>query len=665
MSVFCAVNLSAQTFSDDFEAYKAGDFVAKTNTKWTTWSIKPGTTEDTKVSNEKAHGGTFSAKFSSTLAAGGPTDLVLPFFDLVAKKVTYDVGVFENTMWFYVPKGKTAYFNYQANAPVGGVWVLDVNFDADGTFRVNSSAAGGEQGKTTFKQDTWVKYTANIDMTSNTWTISLDDVKVAKFSTPVNKLFALNIYPSDANALFYVDDVSTTFTPFVPKQLDAAMTAIAMKNKALKGKEFVVGGSFRNLGKDTIKTLDYTWTDGSSTYTDKLTGLQILPLATFSFTTKENYTADAIANKLNFTITKVNGKADDDLLNNKKDLTVNVIVPAPGKKVVAEETTGTWCQWCPRGHVFMGLMAKEYPDYFVGIAVHGGSASEPMLLAEYATQVESDGYPNVLVDRNKDIDPSALEDNFFARIVEPAHAKIENKVIFDAKTKEMKVEVKVTFNANTKPGNYKLVAVVMEDSVKGTTSAYNQANAYAGGAAGVMGGYEKLANPVPASKMFYNHTARALLTAPEGDDLKTDPKTGEVVTKTFTYTVPATSKDKYMEVASILLDNDDIVVNGEHTQYAKFQAPTATNDLSDHQYFKGMSPNPANNITYIELNIKDLSEIKINVTDINGRVVASRDFGKVQGSNFFPVDCSSFAAGIYLARIQIGNEIVTKKLVKN
>jgi hypothetical protein len=665
LTVFCAVNLSAQTFSDDFETYKAGDFVAKTNPKWTTWANKPGTTEDTKVSAEKAHAGTLSAKFASTVAGGGPTDLVLPFFDVVTKKITYDVGVFESTMWIYVPKGKTAYFNYQANAPVGSVWVLDAYFDADGTFRLNSIAAGGEQGKTSYKQDTWVKYSCNIDMTSNTWVISLDDVKVAKFSTPVNKLFAMNIYPADVNALFYIDDVSTNFTPFVPKQLDAAMTSITMKNKALKGKDYVVGGTFRNLGKDTIKTLDYTWTDGSSTYSAKLAALNILPLAAFNFTPKETYIADVVANKLNFTITKVNGKTDDDVLNNKKDLTVNVVVPAPGKKVVAEETTGTWCQWCPRGHVFMNLMAKEYPEYFVGIAVHGGSASEPMLLEDYATQVQSTGYPNVLVDREKDIDPSLLEDNFFARIAETPHAKLENKVFFDAKTKEMKVEVKVTFNANVKAGNYKLVAVVMEDSVKGTTSAYNQANAYANNAAGVMGGYEKLPNPVPAAKMVYNHTARALLTLPEGDDLKTDPKSGEVITKTFTYTVPSTSKDKYMEVASIILDNNDIAINGEYTKYDKFQALSATNDLTDHEYFKGISPNPTNNITYIELNIKDLATVKINVTDINGRVVASRDYGQVQGSNFFPVDCTSFAAGIYLARIQIGNEIVTKKLVKN
>ena len=165
--------------------------------------------------------------------------------------------------------------------------------------------------------------------------------------------------------------------------------------------------------------------------------------------------------------------------------------------------------------------------------------------------------------------------------------------------------------------------------------------------------------------MVYNHTARALLTAPEGDDLKTDPKAGESITKSFTYTIPATSKEKFIEVVSILLDENDEAVNAEIITYPSFKSPVGTNDITEHSYFQGMSPNPANEMTYIDLNIKDLAPIKINVTDINGRVVASRDYGQMQGVNLFPVDLALFSTGIYLVRIQIGNETVTKKLVKN
>jgi hypothetical protein len=661
-TLFLTQQLFAQSFSDDFESYAVGAYVAKSNNKWTTWSNTPGSTEDTKVSSEQAHSGTKSAKFSSTAANGGPTDLVLPFFGSLTK--TYDVGVFESSMWLYVPSGKNGYFNYQAVAPVGKTWAMDIHFDADGTFRCVSSGAGGLQGSTTYKQDTWVKYSCLIDLTSNQWTIKLDDVKVASFSTTNNSLFAMDIYPVDASALFYVDDVTTTFTPFVPKQLDAAMTAIKLKNKALKGKIFKVGGTVRNLGKDTITSIDYSWGDGVSEYEESLKNLKILPLGSYSFTATDTYKADPAASLVNFTVKKVNGKTDDEATNDKKDLVMNVITPAPGKIIVAEQATGTWCQWCPRGHVFMGMMEKEYEGYFIGIAGHGGSATEPMAFADYTNYVVDDGFPSVYVDRKTKMNPDLIEDSFFSRITEPAHGKVENKATYNKTTRALNVDVKVTFNNNVKAGDYKLVTLIVEDSIKGTTSAYNQSNAYANNAAGVMGGYEKLPNPVPASKMIYEHVARAALTTVEGDDLVSSPKSGDVVTKSFTFDVPATYKEKQLEVVSFILDATGSSNTGNRIEYGNFSFSSATNDLTDHPFVQNIYPNPTTETAYIDMNIKDLSEISISVTDMNGKVVVTRDYGKMAGSNLFPIQCAEFATGVYFVRISIGNEVVTKKLVK-
>src|SRR6185312_10457221 len=48
-------------------------------------------------------------------------------------------------------------------------------------------------------------------------------------------------------------------------------------------------------------------------------------------------------------------------------------------------------------------------------------------------------------------------------------------------------------------GDYRLALVLTEDSVHNTDPSYDQGNAYSGGSYGPMGGYELLANPVPAS----------------------------------------------------------------------------------------------------------------------------------------------------------------------
>lgn len=658
--VLSAFSLNAQTsFSDDFESYAVGAFVAKSNNKWTTWSNKPGSTEDTQVSDEKAHSGTKSAKFLSTSASGGPTDLVLPFFGNLT--TVNNTGIFESSMWFYVPSGATAYFNYQAIAPVGKTWVLDVYFEADNTFRVVSSAAGGVQGTATFESDKWVKYSCNIDMTNNVWKILLNDVEVANFSTPVNSLFAMDIFPLDDNSLFYVDDVETKFTPFVPKDSDAGLTSVDMKKRALNGKQYITGGTFRNLGKTAITSIDIKVLDGAAVpNVVSLSNLNIAPLATYTFKSPSFYTADATKNKLGFEITNVNGKADDDLSNNKKELTIDVVVPAAGKKVVAEQATGTWCQWCPRGHVNMGLMEKEYPEYFIGIAGHSG---DPMQLTDYTESIVGSGYPSVAVDRKNTIDPGNIESYFFERVRETPHAKVQNTVKYHKGTKELTADVKVTFNSAAKSGTYKLMALVLEDSIKGTAAGYRQSNAYANNAAGVMGGYEKLPNPVPANKMVYEHVARAVLTDLQGDELATDPKDGDVVTKTFTFTVPETYVEKQLEVVAFVLNGDGNATNGERTGYGDFALTVGANDAANHPYFQGLYPNPAADIAYVDLNIKETANIAIEITDLTGRVIASRNYGTFAGEQLFPIACADWAKGIYMVRINIGNDVVTKKLV--
>jgi hypothetical protein len=656
-----STNAQVASFLDDFENYNVGDYVAKTNNKWTTWSNKPGTTEDAKITDEKARSGTKSAKFSSTSATGGPTDLVLPFFGSLS--AVKNAGIFESSMWFYVPSGATAYFNYQAVAPVGKTWILDVHFESDNTFTVASTGSGGLQGKTTFESDTWVKYSCNIDLTTNTWKIALNDIEIANFSTPINSLFALNIYPLDASSLFYVDDVETKFAPFAPKTSDAAVTLVDMKKRALNGKQYITGGTFRNLGTTTITAMDIKVLDGATTpNVISLSNLNVLPLGFYSFQSPSFYIADANNNKLGFEIVSVNGKADDDITNDKKELTIDVVVPAPGKKVIAEQATGTWCQWCPRGHVNMTLMEKEYGDYFIGVAGH---SNDPMQLASYTNSIVGSGYPSVWVDRKINDDPGSLESYFFERVRETPHAKVENSVKYHTGKKEITVDVKVTFNSAVKSGNYKLVALVLEDSIRGTAAGYRQANAYANNAAGVMGGYEKLPNPVPANKMVYEHVARAVLTDLEGDDLAANPKDGDIVTKTYTFTVPSTYIEKQLEVVSFVLDDNGNGTNGARSTYRDFAVTVGSNDIANnHPYFQGLFPNPASDVAYVDLNVATPSNIAIEVSDVTGKIIASREYGQIAGEQLFPLPCTDWAKGVYMVRISIGDKFITKKLVK-
>ena len=81
------------------------------------------------------------------------------------------------------------------------------------------------------------------------------------------------------------------------------------------------------------------------------------------------------------TISNVNaGGADNVPADDVLTLMVDPVTPAAGKVVVGEEGTGTWCQWCPRGAVFMDKFANDFGQYWAGIAVHN---NDPMTVADY------------------------------------------------------------------------------------------------------------------------------------------------------------------------------------------------------------------------------------------------------------------------------------------
>jgi hypothetical protein len=73
----------AQNFSDNFDSYTANAYLAQTNTAWKTWTNKPGTTEDVRVSSAKAKSGNNSLYFNSSASSGGPSDILLPFRELL------------------------------------------------------------------------------------------------------------------------------------------------------------------------------------------------------------------------------------------------------------------------------------------------------------------------------------------------------------------------------------------------------------------------------------------------------------------------------------------------------------------------------------------------------------------------------------------------------
>ena len=172
------------------------------------------------------------------------------------------------------------------------------------------------------------------------------------------------------------------------------------------------------------------------------------------------------------------------------------------RKVVVEEGTGTWCQWCPRGIVGMREMLDRHPDTFIPIAVHANDAMQTDSYAGLLNQKLS-FYPSCTMNRTQTFDPNTedLEKYYNISTNGKTTAKISMTAWWlDAGKRNLQVNTTTNFAYDTSD-DYRIAYVVTENNV----GPYAQQNAYAGGDEGEMGGFENL----PSSALIYhNHVAR-------------------------------------------------------------------------------------------------------------------------------------------------------------
>jgi len=641
--------LIAQTFSDDFEGYNVGDYIGANSSNWTTWSGTTGGAEDIKVVDDKAASGTKSIYFKGS-ANGGPQDVVLPFGGL------HETGIFEYTMKMYIPLGKGAYFNFQGAQQIGTLWSLDCFLNNDGTMSINVPASGNI-GLINFPADAWFELKFDIDLNTNTWKLFKDGSLELEFQSATNKMASIDLFPTDGNAEFWVDDVSYTYTPYVVSGTNASAYYIDMK-KGLAGQDRSVSGAIKNLGTTAITSFDLAFTYNGNTLNESVSGVNIASLGEHEVVFNGNTTLAAGNNQISLTVSNVNGNGgDDNAGDDTKMLGINPVVPAVGKIVVGEEGTGTWCQWCPRGAVAMDNMAEDFDGYFAGIAVHNG---DPMAVDAYdqGMGTKISGYPSALVDRGGDIDPGVIDGDFMQRIVETPDATLTNGASFDDDTTSIAISITTTFNQNI-TGDWRLVCVLTEDGINRDSTGYAQSNAYANNSNGPMGGYENLPSKVPASQMIYDHVARAISPSFEGtaNTFGASVNAGTDVTKVFYFKKGSLWQLSKMHVVGMLIDPTGKINNASYTTLDKAIANGFTTGESvtgvetpiqpDDAF--GLYPNPTNQSTLIK-SVEKVS--KMVVTDVTGKVIY-QDNQAWEG--FYQITKEKLGTGIFLITL-MGNE---------
>ncbi len=235
-------------------------------------------------------------------------------------------------------------------------------------------------------------------------------------------------------------------------------------------------------------------------------------------------------------------------------LSQNAWAQQPQKKVLIEEGTGTWCQWCPRGTVYGKQITQNYTDDAVFIAIHSGDDMEN---TGYFSGSGLSGLPSGNVDRTtvSSMQPSGITSDLAPYTSNIPPADIDVTTTYDPVTRDLTMTVSADFYSAVN-GDWRLAAIVVEDGITGPAPAYNQSNAYSGGGNGPMGGYENLPSSVSASIMVYNHVGRYLAGGYNGDNgsLPTAVLAGQNHSYTYNWVLPQNYNEDYISVVGLLIN---------------------------------------------------------------------------------------------------------------
>lgn len=208
-------------------------------------------------------------------------------------------------------------------------------------------------------------------------------------------------------------------------------------------------------------------------------------------------------------ITHVNGKPNTTTFSTST-LDITVLTKVPTCRVVFEDYTATWCQYCPRATAIMEYLTKKHPDDFIGIAVHQG---DKVAIGGYKTPVVGKfGLPYVWASRRAKVSGYTGEELYQQAKAIGAMMDIDVKAEWNASGNGINVQSTTTFRTNLSNANYALAYVVVEDGMH--NASWSQANSY-DGLTDLLNENEEMAVFVKGGRVVYglkyNHVARAFL----------------------------------------------------------------------------------------------------------------------------------------------------------
>lgn len=367
-------------------------------------------------------------------------------------------------------------------------------------------------------------------------------------------------------------------------------------------------------------------------------------------------TAPATAGRYPLTIQAnlLNGSNADAYTQNAAN-TANGFVLSIGnpypRTVVMEQITGTWCGWCPRGHVAMELLKEQYPNNFIGIAVHWQDNFQAETYAGLYNLAA--GAPDAFFNRMVNGDPyyGITNTNMGCKQLLsyiqaiPAEAKIGVSSTVSADGASVELASHTTFSVNDNNGSYSVAYVILEDGIGAA-----QQNYYNGeSTSNLPAELQELASKGSPYRATLDDVARGIYNCYgiEGS-LPTGILNGETYSHKTTVSMPSgIANVNNCSVVALLIDN----YSGEIINAVKEKLNEATTGIESMN----------NGTLAAEISVEGNA---ISVKAAQGTAAVYATDGKLVAKTAVNGAATlNVAKGSYIVRVENGNDVVVKKVV--
>lgn len=490
-------------------------------------------------------------------------------------------------------------------------------------------------------------------------------------------------YTGDWDGFWAVDDISL----FVPQVVDVAVTSINT-NKYVDLADHQITGTLSNEGATAISSFDLTYQDGAGApITQSFSGLNIQPFETYNFTFSQRLAMPiAAAHEVTVTASAPNMGIDGNLNNNSATKEITSLSGIPKKVALIEEFTTAACQYCPRGTTIMNAILEDYHDKVVGVGLHAGFGTDAMTTTDHSTLANqyTSGAPSAMIDRELfkgeqevGVSTNVWEDYALEQAALVAPVGIQATTTFDENTRLLEVDANATFYGPIAE-DFRINAYVVEDSVSGSGSGYNQVNAY--NTDNTSEWYQK-GSPIVGFQ--HRHVARYMFGGAYGTaSIIPNPTTdGGSYTKDYSYTLPATWEANQIKVVVLVQrwssdPEQRQIINVLELGLGETKAtevtpsvyqPTSIAEINSNISAVSVYPNPTKDVLNITYTVSNNTSVSFEVQNLVGETVTVlAPSTQANGAYRTQLNTGNFANGVYFVNVkENGKTVNVQKFVVN